>query len=199
LGLPASALGAPADRRPVVGSARSAEARVLMAHVGVVGEAARDLTPAGLQSASEALLELVRGVLRRELDDTEPLLAPALARAAMRVADGRLADPDLSPASLAAELNVSVRTLHRAFAAAGEPMAAYIRRRRLERARTELAAPGRPEVSEVAARWRFADGSHFTRAFRKQYGQTPSQFARASKSPRPRLTPPVTTEPVPGT
>ena len=101
----------------------------------------------------------------------------------MQAADDRLADADLSSALLAGELNVSVRTLHRAFAAAGEPVAAYIRRRRLEQARMELAArPGRPDISVVAARWRFADSSHFARAFKKQYGQTPSQFARASKS-----------------
>ncbi len=31
-------------------------------------------------------------------------------------------------------------------------------------------------VSEVAARWCFADNSHFVRAFRKQHGCTPSQF-----------------------
>lgn len=181
--LPALALGTPADRRHFVGSGRSAEVRVLMAHASMIGETARDLSQAGRRSARDALLELARGVLRRQLDDTEPLLAPALARAAMRIADSRLTDPDLSPSSLASELNVSVRTLHRAFAAAGEPVAAYVRRR-LEEARAELAAlSGRREVSEVAARWRFADNSHFTRAFRKQYGQTPAQFAREQVTP----------------
>jgi AraC family transcriptional regulator, positive regulator of tynA and feaB len=97
----------------------------------------------------------------------------------MAAADGRLADPNLSPALLAGELHVSVRTLHRAFAAVGESAAAYIRRQRLERARAELAAAGRPDVSQVAARWHFADSSHFIRAFRKQYGDTPTRLARA--------------------
>jgi AraC family transcriptional activator of tynA and feaB len=181
--LPASALGIPASRRHVTASARSAEARVLMAHADMVREAARDLTPVGAQGARDALLELARAVLWGGLDGAEPRLAAALARAAMQAADDRLADADLSPALLAGELNVSVRTLHRAFAAAGEPVAAYIRRRRLEQARMELAArPGPPDISLVAARWRFADSSHFARAFKKQYGQTPSQFARASKS-----------------
>jgi AraC-like DNA-binding protein len=96
----------------------------------------------------------------------------------MEVADGRLADPGLSPSWLARELNVSVRTLHRAFAAAGESVGAYVRRRQPEEARAELAVPDvRRSVSEVAARWQFADGSHFVRAFRKRYGETPSQFA----------------------
>jgi Helix-turn-helix domain len=44
-----------------------------------------------------------------------------------------------------------------------------------EEARLELAAPlGRPDISEVAARWQFADSSHFIRAFKKQYGETPA-------------------------
>jgi AraC-like DNA-binding protein len=180
--LPASVLRPVIGGRQIVGSLRSAEARVLAAHADMVSETVRDLSPAGVQGARDALLELVRGVLKREFDDVEPLLAPALARAAMEIADGRLTDPELSPASLARQLNVSVRTLHRAFAAAGEPVAAYIRRRRLERARLELAAPRRrPCVAEVAARWQFADGSHFIRAFKNQYGQTPAEFARATR------------------
>ena len=116
-------------------------------------------------------------------EDVEPRLAPALARAAMEIADQRLTDPDLTPTTLARQLNVSVRTLHRAFATAGETLAAYIRRRRLEHARLELgaSAPRRPGLSEVAARYQFADGSHFIRVFKAQYGQTPGEFARTPR------------------
>jgi AraC-like DNA-binding protein len=101
----------------------------------------------------------------------------------MEFADGRLTDPDLTPTALARHLNVSVRTLHRAFAVTGEPVAAYIRRRRLEQARLELTAPRyppvrRPDISEVAAKYQFADCSHFNHAFKARYGQTPGEFAR---------------------
>lgn len=169
--------------RQVVGAAHSAEARILTAHASLISETVGDLAPAGVQGARDALLELVKGAVKREFDDAEPRLAPALARAAMEIADARLTDPELSPASLARQLNVSVRTLHRAFAAAGEPAAAYIRRRRLERARLELASPRRqPGVAELAARWQFADGSHFVRAFKGQYGQTPAEYARAARA-----------------
>ncbi|MCW2897035.1 MAG: DNA-binding protein [Actinomycetia bacterium] len=123
--LPAPALRPLTGGRQIIGSARSPEARVLMAHASTVRETARDLTPAGLQGARDALLQLAKGALVREFDDAEPLLAPALARAAMEITDRRLASPDLSPASLARELNVSVRTLHRAFAATGESVSAY--------------------------------------------------------------------------
>ena len=80
---------------------------------------------------------------------------------------------------LARELNVSVRTLHRAFAAGEESVTMYIRHSRLEQARRELTVPrGGMSVSELAAYFQFADSSHFIRAFKKRYGQTPGQFAR---------------------
>jgi AraC-like DNA-binding protein len=165
--------------RRTVGPARSAEARVLMAHADTVGRTADGLSPAGARGARDALIELARGVLRQELGDAGSRTAHSLVRAATQIADAHLTDPGLSPSSLARDLNVSVRTLHRSFAKAGEPVAAYIRRSRLERARAELAASAdRPDIAEVAARWCFADNSHFTRVFRKQYGETPSQFAR---------------------
>jgi AraC-like DNA-binding protein len=192
--LPASVLGPLIGGRQVVGPTKSAEVRLLVAHAGMIAETARDLTPAGARSARDALLELAKGALRQEFDDVEPGLGPALVRAAMKIADTRLADPDLSPTTLARELNVSVRTLYRAFARADEEsVAGYIRRRRLERARLELAAPlGRPDVSAVAARWQFTDSSHFIRAFKRRYGETPAQFARAksSQASARRLRPP---------
>lgn len=161
-----------------------------MAYAKLVDATLNDLTPAGVHAARNSLIELVKGALTQGFDDNEPRLVPALAQAAKDIVDSRLTDPELSPSTLARELNVSVRTLHRAFAAAEESVSAYVRRRRLEQARLELASPfGRPSVSELAARWRFADSSHFVRAFKKQYGQTPTQFVRSrSTAPgRPAL------------
>ncbi|MGW4976048.1 helix-turn-helix domain-containing protein [Streptomyces mirabilis] len=74
-------------------------------------------------------------------------------------------------------MHVSVRTLSRAFASTAEPVGAHIRRRRLEEARQEWTAGH--AVSEVAARRQFADSSHFVRAFRQRYGQTPAQYFRS--------------------
>ncbi|MEV4130441.1 helix-turn-helix domain-containing protein [Nocardia sp. NPDC049707] len=177
--LPASHVRPLLGNSYLVGSAGSAEMRVLTAHANMVAATIGDLMPAGIQSAHSALVELLKGVLRQSIDDSEPQLASALANAAKTLADQHLTDPDLSPARLARQLNVSVRTLHRAFAADGGSMAVYIRDSRLEQARRELAVPrGGPHVSELAAYFQFADSSHFIRAFKKRYGQTPAQFAR---------------------
>ncbi|MFD9187312.1 helix-turn-helix domain-containing protein [Streptomyces phaeochromogenes] len=141
-----------------------------------------DLSPAGVEAAHGSLIELAKAVALHRFDDVEPRLAPALAQAAKDLANGQLADPELSPPMLARQLNVSVRTLQRTFATTGESATAYIRHRRLEEARLALTTPsGRLSVSELAAHWQFADSSHFIRAFKKRYGQTPTEYARSTR------------------
>ncbi|MFJ9079504.1 helix-turn-helix domain-containing protein [Streptomyces sp. NPDC102278] len=169
--------------RVVTGPADSAEMRLLTALTDVIHTTVADLGPAGVAAAQGTLVELAKAVAQGRFDDVEPRLAPALTQAAKDLADRRLADPELAPAMLARELNVSVRTLHRAFAAVGEQVTTYIRHRRLHEARLALAAPsGRLSITELAAHWQFADGSHFTRAFKKQYGQTPTEYARSARA-----------------
>jgi AraC family transcriptional regulator, positive regulator of tynA and feaB len=181
--LPDFAVGPGLGDRPIVGSVGSAEMRLVMAYADLLGETMHDLGPGGVRAARDAMLELVRGALRREYDDVEPRLSAALVRAARQVIDDHLGDPDLSPPAVARELRVSVRALHRAFSTADESVAACIRRRRIEQARKDLTAPlGAWTVAEVAARWHFADSSHFIRAYRKQYGESPAQFARSRRA-----------------
>ncbi|MEZ0065042.1 AraC family transcriptional activator of tynA and feaB [Streptacidiphilus sp. MAP12-20] len=168
-------------RQSVSGPADAAEVRLLVAHSNMIYETVADLGPAGVQAAHSTLIELAKAVARRRFDDAEPRLAPALAQAAKDLADRHLADPELSGTMLARELNVSIRNLQRAFAAAGESVNAYVRQRRLEEARLALTAPsGRLSVSELAAHWQFADSSHFIRAFKKHYGRTPTEYARST-------------------
>ncbi|WP_328959060.1 helix-turn-helix domain-containing protein [Kitasatospora purpeofusca] len=169
--------------RAVTGSADSAEVRLLTALTDMIHATVADLGPAGVEAAQATLVELAKAVAKGRFDDVEPRLAPALAQAAKDLADRRLADPELSPAMLARELNVSVRTLHRAFAAVGEQVSTYIRHRRLHEAKLALAAPsGRLSISELAAHWQFADSSHFTRAFKKHFGRTPTDYARSTEA-----------------
>lgn len=141
--LPAERLAPLLGNRNIAGSADTAEVRLLTAHANMVHATVADLSPAGVHAAHSTLIELAEAVARQRLDDVEPLLAPALARAAKELSDRHLADPELTPRMPARELKVSVRTLQRAFAASGESPAAYIRRRRLEEARRALTAqPG---------------------------------------------------------
>jgi AraC-like DNA-binding protein len=179
--LPSAVLKPLLGNRLITGPADSAEVRLLTALADMIHVTVADLGPAGVEAAHSTLIELTKAVARGRFDDVEPRLAPALAQAAKNLADSRLSDPELSPAMLARELNVSVRTLQRAFTAAGEPLTTYIRHRRLQEARLALTAPsGGLSISELAAHWQFADGSHLTRAFKKHYGQTPTEYARST-------------------
>ncbi|WP_239157581.1 helix-turn-helix domain-containing protein [Streptomyces sp. SID13726] len=162
----------------------TAEMRILLAHSEMIRANIANLGPFGVQAAKNTLTELARAVVLGRLDDTETRFAPALAEAAKNLANRLLNDPELSVAMLARELNVSVRTLQRSFASSGDSISSYIRNRRLEGARLELAKPhAQLSISEIAARWQFADSSHFIRSFRKRYSQTPSEYARSNNFP----------------
>ncbi|MFJ6905067.1 helix-turn-helix transcriptional regulator [Streptomyces griseoluteus] len=86
---------------------------------------------------------------------------------------------DLSPAMVAKMVGVSLRTLHRSFSEPDESLMSFVRRQRLQRAHGELVNLGRQaSVSEIAARWHFADASHFIRNFKSLYGTTPAAYLR---------------------
>ena len=175
--LPAAPLSPALGGREVTGHADAAEVRLLVAHADMVEQVLPELSPAGVRAARDTLVELAAAVARRGFDEVNTALSPALAQAAKNLVEQRLTDAGLSPAMLARELNVSVRTLQRAFAACGESVTAHIRERRLESARRALSA-ARLTVSEIAAHWQFADSSHFSRAFKRRYGLAPTEYAR---------------------
>ncbi len=124
-----------------------------------------------------ALLRLALGPEPRDGEDGRHLQERLL-----RTLRSGLSDPRLSPATLAAEHRISVRSLHYAFAATGTTFVEQLMRARLQRARELLADPHLRDlpVIEVAARCGFADPSHFARRFRRQFGVTPLAFRRAA-------------------
>jgi AraC-like DNA-binding protein len=92
----------------------------------------------------------------------------------------RLADPALSPATIAGAHHVSVRYLYKLFEGRHRGVAGWIRERRLERSRRDLLDPAlaaRP-VSAIAARWGLVDPAHFSRLFRAAYGVPPLEYRR---------------------
>ncbi|MFE9773571.1 helix-turn-helix domain-containing protein [Streptomyces sp. NPDC005931] len=97
--------------------------------------------------------------------------------------DSHLADPDLSPQTIAAAHHVSVRYVHRLFQGEGITVSRLIQRRRLEACRRELARPGDagPAVAAVAHRYGFTSPSHFSRVFRAAYGMSPREWRAAAE------------------
>jgi AraC family transcriptional regulator len=60
----------------------------------------------------------------------------------------------------------------------GVTISNYVRQRRIQRARLEVANGDRP-LSIIALDAGFSDQSHFTRVFRQTFGETPGQYARS--------------------
>ncbi|PZG45168.1 AraC family transcriptional regulator [Spongiactinospora gelatinilytica] len=91
-----------------------------------------------------------------------------------------LADPRLTADAIAAAHQISTRHLYKLFQEQEVSVAAWIRQRRLERCRHDLADPhlnARP-IHAVAARWGFPNKGHFSRLFRATYGIPPAEYRR---------------------
>ncbi|MFV3077388.1 helix-turn-helix domain-containing protein [Niveispirillum fermenti] len=103
-------------------------------------------------------------------------------RLLLRLVETRLDEPDLSPAAIAVAAGISVRHLHRLFAAMGLRFADHVRACRLERCRAALGDPvqGARSVTDIAFSWGFNDAAHFSRCFRAAYGTSPRAW-RASR------------------
>ncbi|MBS0545398.1 MAG: transcriptional regulator FeaR [Proteobacteria bacterium] len=110
---------------------------------------------------------------------------------ANRLIERSLGDPHLSPESLARQLSISERQLYRIFSADGDSVFRYIMRKRLERSATDLRAPGigGSTITDVAFRWGFVDSAHFSRAFRRQYGMSPSEYRNGGGAAVPAAPP----------
>lgn len=88
--------------------------------------------------------------------------------------------PDLTPTAIARHHHISLAHLHRLFQCRELTVAAWIRHRRLECCRADLADPGlrlRP-VHAIGVRWGFRGPAEFSRAFRAAYGTTPGDYRR---------------------
>jgi AraC family transcriptional regulator len=98
--------------------------------------------------------------------------------------DAHLDEP-IDLARLAAVANFSAFHFHRIFAAHnGETLGSYLTRRRVELAGMRLLSQPRLSVLSVALAVGFGSAEAFTRAFKKHFGCTPSQWKKRGTSPR---------------
>jgi AraC-like DNA-binding protein len=146
------------------------------------------LNPAGRARVGAAALDLLTVALAGRLDRSGEVPPDTSQRAlVLRVRafiEGRLADPDLTPATVARAHHVSLRSLYKLFEGEPTSVAGVIRERRLERARRDLLDPAlaaRP-VSAIAARWGLTNPAHFSRAFRAAYGASPAEYRRLART-----------------
>ena len=137
---------------------------------------------------ADSSLDLWATALETELADA----APRDDRTRRRLAEAqrqmlsRLGEPGLSIESIAQACNMSPRTLMRLFAAEGTTPIRWLWQQRLAAACRALAGTRGASVTEVALSCGFSELSHFSRAFKAEFGRSPREVA-AGAAPRPRL------------
>jgi len=101
-------------------------------------------------------------------------------RNVMAFIDQHHADERLSPADIAAGCGISERYLYRIVRSSGQTVMAQVQRIRLSHARASLENPllRGLSVAEVGYRSGFASASEFSRAFKREFGQPPTQFRK---------------------
>lgn len=148
-------------------------------------------TSAEAARLSACAMELLATRLARELEIPDWGTPEARRHAMLTTVQGfiqqNLGDPGLSPAAVAAAHHISLRTLHQLFHDEGLTVAGWIRQRRLERCRRDLADPAldaRPAAA-IAARWGFSSAADFSRAFRAAHGVPPAEYRRSARGVKP--------------
>ncbi|GAC57810.1 putative AraC family transcriptional regulator [Gordonia hirsuta DSM 44140 = NBRC 16056] len=150
---------------------------LLTGYLDVLSRTVDGMAPAALSAAREATLSLVAAVLQNAPANHVQGIGAALRASMLTSIDRHLTVPELGPAMLARLHHVSVRSVHRVFADSGETVMGTIRSRRLAGARRALTDSG-AAVSSIAQQWCFSDASHLARAFRDEYGLSPSEYRK---------------------
>ncbi|MER6913765.1 helix-turn-helix domain-containing protein [Streptomyces sp. NPDC000594] len=144
-------------------------------------------TPRELQSLQQSLLDMTSDFLSRHLGACNTLPAETGEKTALQrihsFIETNLADPCLTPQAVADRHHISLSTLYALFRTQEEGVAAWIRRRRLERCRADLVAVDQRQrpIHVIAARWGFTDAAAFSRAFRNAYGVSPRAFRQQAR------------------
>lgn len=144
-------------------------------------------SPAEAARLSAAALEVLATRLAHELEigdwGTPEARRRALLTTVQAFIQQHLGDSGLSPGAIAAAHHISLRSLHQLFHDEGLTVAGWIRQRRLERCRRDLADPAlasRP-VAAIAARWGLTNAADFSRAFRTAHGMPPAEYRRSAR------------------
>jgi len=131
---------------------------------------------------SEALLSLMGAwfhCLEQQTGKSTRVANAVLSRALVLI-DRHSDDPAFGPTELAAQLQVSPRTLQRHFNQLGETASRQLLAVRLDNARARLDAlgGGAESVSSIAFGAGFNDLSYFYRCFRERFGEAPGRLRK---------------------
>ncbi|MFC4587932.1 AraC-like ligand-binding domain-containing protein [Sphaerisporangium corydalis] len=145
--------------------------------------------PANAARLSTVVMDLVTMAIAERVELTETLSEESRSRTLLlrihTFIEQHLGESDLAPGTVAAAHHVSLRYLHRLFETQDTTVAAWIRHRRLERCRKDLADPAFHDVpvGVIASKYALPDSAHFSRLFRRTYGLPPVEYRRTCLMP----------------
>ncbi len=175
--LPSQAILVPGDRG--VG-------RVFSGMLTSVADAIETLELDEIRPVEIALPEFLLTCLFSEAAEG-PLGGAASVRAAilhkiLQTVEVKLADPELNLAEVAREHALPVRYVQKLLGGTGQGFAAYVRDRRLDRAKADLSSPlhAQMSITDICLRWGFNDIAYFSRSFRERFGVSPREHRKAS-------------------
>jgi AraC-like DNA-binding protein len=154
-----------------------------------VSEDAETYSPTSAVRLSTVVMDLLGTSLAERAAQVAALAPETRERVMLRrvhaFVEQHLGDSDLGPGTVAVAHHISLRQLHRLFATQDTTIAAWIRHRRLERCRRDLADPVNFDrsVGSIAARWGLPDPAHFSKLFRHAYGLPPAEYRRTRLTP----------------
>lgn len=136
-------------------------------------------------SAVRNVMEMVGVMLRTEAGAVVRPDQELLLHRIRSYVDAHLDDPDLGPAQIAAAHYISLRQLHSLFERTGSSVARWIRTRRIELCKRDLADPANLSVpiSALAARRGFTNPSHFAQLFKRTTGRSPKDYRHSESAP----------------
>lgn len=132
---------------------------------------------------SASTIDIIAATLEAEFGDLDisALSDPRLQRAKSFLRDN-LHDPEISLEVLSKAVGIAPRTLNRLFLAEGTTPIHWLWKQRLIESRKALETRQVVQVTEVALAHGFRDLSHFSRAFKKEFGTNPGAIAKKGAS-----------------
>lgn len=155
--------------------------RLLADHLRALASSSARIERASAPALASATLHLLAASLgpsTQSLGLARPALESSVLRQMQRYIDRHLSNNDFSADTLCRQFRTSRSTLYRLFEPLGG-VAQYVKERRLARIHALLSAStGRIYLGRIADDHGFKGASHFSRAFREQYGYSPSEVRR---------------------
>lgn len=169
-------------------SAATLPGAVLAAALRTLAERTEGIEPAELGALAPGLAAMTAAAVQASVAHEVKWGREAKVGAILKFIDANLTSSLLEPDRVAAQFGLSRASLYRLFDPLGG-VAGYIRERRLQRAMEELTARGSPSrsIAAVGRKMGYPDAASFARAFRAQFGMTPSAIIKTRAKPTSAL------------